>query len=82
MSNNNFSYDRFRTLLEIVANGEENPNLTQVGKRELLKCARIFALSAKRENKRAELRGKVIWGLCAVLAIDTVLFLLFGLEVI
>jgi hypothetical protein len=82
MSNNNFSHDRFISLLEIVANGEENPNLTQVGKRELLKCARVFAVAAEQNRKRSELRGKVILGLCAVLTIDAVLLLLFGLEVI
>jgi hypothetical protein len=82
MSNNNFSYDRFRSLLEIVANGEENPNLAQVGERELLKCTRVFAVAAEQNRKRSELRGKVILGLCAVLTIDAVLLLLFGLEVI
>jgi hypothetical protein len=82
MSNNNFSHDRFRSLLEIVANGEENPNLTQVGKRELLRCARVFAVTAERDNERVKKLRKVILGLCAVLVIDAVLLLLFGLEVI
>lgn len=82
MSNKNFSHDRFRSLLEIVTNGEENPNLTQVGKRELLRCARVFAVTAKRDNERVEKLRKVILGLCAVLAIDAVLLILSGLEVI
>ena len=82
MSNKNFSHDRFRSLLEIVANGEENPNLTQVGKRELLRCARVFAVAAERDNERVEKLRKVILWLCALLTIDAVLLLLFGLEVI
>jgi hypothetical protein len=39
-------------------------------------------VAAEQNRKRSELRGKVILGLCAVLAIDAVLLLLFGLEVI